>query len=117
MHPACEVCRGACCESLLVPVMRDKDSRDFFATRGSVFTVLGQPFDTLELPTPCRHLDACGKCGVYESRPQPCRTYEVGSKECRLTVKRRRTEKADMILALIDALTQNDSSQPNDATK
>lgn len=110
MHPACEVCQGACCESLLLPIA--KDDRAFFATRGDVFTILGQPHDVLELPTPCRHLDACGKCGIYDARPQPCRTYEVGSKDCRLTVKRRRATKADKILALIDALPQNNDTNP-----
>ena len=109
MHPACEVCRGACCESLYVPVVRDKDARDFYNTRGSVFTIIGQPHDIAEIETRCRHLDACGKCSVHDAKPAPCTAFEVGCKECRLAIKRRRTEKADDILRLIDQLpTTND---------
>jgi Fe-S-cluster containining protein len=113
MHPACEVCRGACCESLLVPVLRAPSTLAFYATRGDVFTVLGQPHDICELPTPCRHLDSCGACSIYESRPSACHTFEVGSRECRLTVKRRRATKADKILALIDSLPQTNNDTTN----
>lgn len=100
----CEVCRGACCESLIVPVSAHKDSVEFFSTRGQVFTVLGIPNKFLEVQARCSHLCDRGTCSIYDTRPNQCRAYAVGSKECRLTVKRRRPEQADQILSLIDAL-------------
>lgn len=108
MHPACEVCRGACCESLYVPIARDKATRDFYNTRGQVFTVLGQPHDIAEIDSQCRHLDICGRCVIHDSKPAACDAFEVGCKECRLAIKRRRSHQADDILRLIDHLPTND---------
>ena len=110
MHPACEVCRGACCESLYIPVLRDKVTRDFYSTRGSVFTILGQPHDMAELDARCRHLDACGKCSIHDTKPAACSAFEVGCKECRLAIKRRRSQKADDIIRLIDQLPTNNDT-------
>jgi len=108
MHAACEVCRGACCESVYVPILRDKDTREFYATRGSVFTIYGQKNDMAEIDSRCRHLDACGLCTIHDSKPAACDAFEVGCKECRLAIKRRRADQADRIISLIDALSTND---------
>ena len=100
----CELCRGACCESLFMPIGPDRHSVEFYSTRGKVFTLLGVRHKFLEVEARCPNLASCGTCSTYETRPHQCRIYAVGSAECRLTVKRRRPDQADAILSLIDAL-------------
>lgn len=99
MSNACKLCRGACCESLLIPVNDDKFSKDFWMTRGNVFEMQGQSF--VELENRCKHLEGCGSCGIYNDRPTACRIYEVGSTACIQTIKTRRADQADAIIALI----------------
>jgi len=48
----------------------------------------------------CKHLIG-GKCGIYESRPEVCKRFEVGSDECITAIHRRRPHKVDAILQLI----------------
>lgn len=83
MNAACEICRGACCESMVMGLPHG----DF----GVWLRYHGEPIgkERVELPSPCRMLVE-GKCSVWESRPEHCRCYEVGGEACRATVRRRR---------------------------
>jgi Fe-S-cluster containining protein len=92
----CDLCRGACCESIvLTPPPTDA---------GRWLGYHGTPLPTgeIELATPCAHL-CCGRCAIHDFRPDYCRTYEVGSAACRATVLRRRPDQAAEILALMPA--------------
>lgn len=93
MNPACQICRGACCESLVFE-LPDSDL-------GRWLGVHGKPIGPaqVELPAPCTKLGTCGSCTIHETRPDHCRTYEVGGIDCRATVLRRRPEQAPEILA------------------
>lgn len=94
----CDLCRGACCETLVLPVelglMSQQDKR-FFRLRGD-FEPGG-----LRVDAPCRQLTDEGRCGIYQSRPDACRTYEVGSPACRAAVRARRGDLAPVIEGLM----------------
>jgi hypothetical protein len=94
---ACMICRGACCETIVMPPIP--------GDAGTWLALHGKALDggRVELATPCRALGVCGMCGIYESRPQNCRDFAVGGPLCRDTVRRRRPEDAEQILKLIDA--------------
>lgn len=96
MHPACALCRGACCESLVLHDLPPGEPSRFLALHGEVL-----PDGSLELPVPCTQLMKCGECSIHPHRPQPCRDYAVGSIACRATVLRRRPAQSAQILALL----------------
>jgi hypothetical protein len=95
MHAACNLCRGACCESLVIDLPAGPVG-DWLAAHGAA---IAGP--AVELPTPCRHLCASGTCTIWQNRPTPCVDYAVGSPACRATVLRRRPARAAEILALL----------------
>jgi len=99
MSEACKLCRGACCESLLVPIGDDKISKDFWATRGRVFEMYDHTY--VELENKCGKLTPCGSCGIYPDRPEACIIYQVGSQACLQTIKTRRADQAEAIIQLI----------------
>ena len=65
MSKACELCKGACCESILLPISPSPTSTEFYAARGSVFHIAGSTF--AEVPARCPHLSGSGKCKTYPS--------------------------------------------------
>lgn len=92
MHPACELCGGACCESFVVPVelgLVSPDTRRWLRMRGR-FEAAG-----LRVNAACENLEG-GRCAVHASRPQVCREYEVGGVACRAAVRARRSEWRDI---------------------
>ena len=92
---ACELCRGACCESLLEPVPIDPVISEFRRARGKQITP-----KLIETETVCPSLKD-GRCDRYNRRPAICEAYKVGGRDCRETVKRRRPKQAASILALL----------------
>lgn len=97
LNPACALCRGACCESFIAPVRyADEDSQRWLSYHGEV-TEQG-----IYLDCKCAKLKH-GKCGIYESRPNVCRTFQVGSPNCIASVYRRREHKAEHIIQLMEA--------------
>jgi Fe-S-cluster containining protein len=94
----CEICKGACCESLVFPAFNE-DLREFLEVRGRMVDDYHA-----EVETRCPKLTACGRCSIHDTRPVTCRLYAVGSKACLDTVDRRRTgEQREAILAAIKA--------------
>jgi Fe-S-cluster containining protein len=92
---ACELCRGACCESIILPLAGlDDDGARWFRYHGKPMG------EAVELQTRCEYLRH-GRCGCYQTRPEPCRAFSVGGELCRSTVERRRPEQAAAILALL----------------
>jgi Fe-S-cluster containining protein len=92
---ACELCRGACCESIILPLTGlNDDGARWFRYHGRLIG------DAVELAAKCEHLRH-GRCDCYDTRPEPCRQFTVGGELCVSTVKRRRPNQAAAILALL----------------
>lgn len=85
MNPACELCAGACCETVVFPLPVDPppDTVRWLGYHGEIRN------RTIRVDAPCSKLDG-GKCSIWSMRPQPCRDYEVGSPACKAAVKARR---------------------------
>ena len=96
---ACDLCKGACCESILIPIDASPMTTEFYEARGSVLEIVGQIF--AELPARCPYLSNLGKCMTYGKRPVACSRFAVGSTMCVTAIKRRRPTQADAILALL----------------
>jgi Fe-S-cluster containining protein len=96
---ACKLCKGACCESLLIPIDRNPMVTEFYDVRSVTLEIKGQPFAKIE--SRCPLLKECGRCRIYASRPVACIRYEVGSPMCLATVERRRIDQAEAIKALM----------------
>lgn len=95
MNPACELCRGACCESITLPLPANPDHAQWLALHGRPS---GE--GAVRLECQCRQLKN-GKCAIYEERPQVCRDYEPGSRACLSTVVLRRPGNARAIFELL----------------
>lgn len=95
MNPACKLCRGACCESLMIPLPADEGAAMWLSLHGRP----GFP-GTVRLECACRKLRD-GKCTIHDSRPSVCVDYPVGGESCRATVRLRRPGMAAEILELM----------------
>lgn len=93
MKTPCDICKGACCESIVVTAAGFSDEAHWLRLHGK--DVGG---DSLEIEAPCRKL-CNGRCSIHDYRPSKCRLYAVGGPDCRATVLRRRPEQAKEILA------------------
>ena len=98
---ACELCKGACCESILLPIDASPMTTEFYEARGSVFELYGHQY--AELPARCPYLSNLGKCMTYAQRPVACSRFVVGSVMCVTAIKRRRPDRAEAIMALLPA--------------
>lgn len=96
MNEACKLCRGACCESIKLPLPADPDVAQWLGLHGRVSSA------TVALECKCRAL-VDGKCSIYQDRPQVCRDYAPGSPACRETVVLRRRGEMFRIIALLDS--------------
>ena len=93
----CEICRGACCESLLLPGHLIVDL-EWAQVRG--MRLIGAGREAWEISLPCTKLSPLGACSIYESRPKVCRDYRVGSYGCAWALERRRFhENREAVLA------------------
>lgn len=92
---ACERCKGACCESIFIPLKyKDEDAQRWLGFHGQEVET-GISFDCK-----CSKLKN-GKCSIYESRPNVCKEYEPGSDACLNTILKRRNYIAEEIFGLI----------------
>lgn len=97
MHPACDICRGACCEGMVLCPQNygyRGDSLDWWRYHG-IETKRG-----IYLNCRCRHL-AGGKCAIYDTRPQCCRDFSPGATGCLDAIHRVRPQQAQAILAVL----------------
>ena len=92
----CEECRGACCESICLPLysnptgsLRVNEVNRWLAVHGTIEQLNGH--DHVELEVRCAKLTPAGRCGIYETRPLPCALYAPGGVDCLNTVAKRRT--------------------------
>ncbi len=99
MNTACDLCKGACCSSFVVPLnvaMLTNQDRRFFRLRGTI------EVNSLRIQAPCSVLGKDGRCGDYDGRPDACRTYKVGGDACRAAIKAQRSpEHAAAIVELL----------------
>ena len=78
----CEHCTAACCNYIALPIDKP-ETRDEFEDlrwfllheRIAVFVEDGQWY--ISFVTPCRHLQADNRCGIYATRPKICRSYST----------------------------------------
>lgn len=101
MNAACELCKGACCESIVVG-QPEGDTGRWLALHGRT----AEP-GTIELETPCIMLCG-GKCSIWKTRPDQCSAYPVGGADCRATVLRRRPNWREIIDAMPPPLTNSE---------
>ena len=95
----CDICRGACCETLVTPLSQDDRVNEWLAARGEVC----EKFVRLECR--CKHLDPDGRCRIYRTRPQLCRDYPVGSPACIEAIRHRRSAlMMDVIIRYIEKI-------------
>ncbi len=91
-HPACVVCRGACCESITLDLRSENaDVQRWLDLHGQ--RVVGG----LNLACACSALRE-GRCTIYDDRPRVCRDYAVGSAACLAAIARRRPEPARAVI-------------------
>ena len=81
----CEHCTAKCCRYFALAIDTPATRKDFdylrwylMHERAAVFTEDETWY--LLIHTPCRHLQADQRCGVYATRPQICRDYST--KDC-----------------------------------
>lgn len=89
----CLECRGACCEDLAWPVkgLSEATAELLRVRSGQGEVTLVPGVRAIVVPCACAHLEASGRCGIYETRPQVCRLYVPGGDACLEVLKRRRT--------------------------
>lgn len=76
----CEYCTAKCCHYFALPIDRPKEFSDFDYIRWYLLhdraTVFVEDYDWyLLVHTVCKHLQDDYRCGIYETRPQICRSY------------------------------------------
>lgn len=108
----CGECRGACCESICIPLFDNptgnfliNENNRWLAAHGTldpakekhtqVFDKVApqniMTGDRVKLEVRCTKLTDEGECSIYKERPLPCVLYEPGGPDCLATVKARRT--------------------------
>ena len=78
----CEHCTAACCRYIALPIDTPDTPADFddvrwflIHERVTVFVEDGDWYVAFD--TPCRHLQADHRCGIYATRPKVCRDYST----------------------------------------
>lgn len=98
LHKACALCKGACCESFVLPLPADKNISKWLSLHG---TPEGPMWRSVRFECACRLLKS-GKCTAYNDRPEPCKEYKVGGEGCRQTIRTRRAHMVEAITRLIE---------------
>jgi len=76
----CEHCTGLCCEYIALPLETPETAGDFddvrwYLLHKNVFVFVEDDDWYIGFRTPCGHLAAGGRCGIYRTRPRICRQY------------------------------------------
>lgn len=93
MNRACEICKGACCESIVFKVPETDEGR--WLGMHATPTTGGKH----EINVKCNALCG-GKCSVWNSRPAVCVNFEVGGDACIDTLMRRRPNWQEIVKAM-----------------
>ncbi len=103
MNPACAACKGACCETLTLPMPTQANIIEWISLRGRVEGKM------IRVEVPCRELTGDGACGIHATKPQICRDFAVGSPACISAIRARRGNDAARLIKLAR------TNQPNQA--
>ena len=81
----CDHCTAKCCRYFALPIDTPKNRRDFDFMRWYLLhdraTIFVEDYTWyLLVHTTCKHLQADHRCGIYETRPDICRSYTTN--EC-----------------------------------
>ena len=95
MASPCDLCRGACCEGIILPVkVNEPDVKRWLSYHGED---VGRGW---LFPCKCSKLKN-GKCKIYSTRPNVCREFDVGSPGCLEAIELRRPHKKEAIIESI----------------
>ena len=80
LGPPCHDCTAKCCKYFALQIDKpttpdDHDHIRWYLVHQHVVVWMQDGDWYLEVRTPCRHLLADNRCGIYHTRPQICRTY------------------------------------------
>ena len=84
----CAECRGACCETIVIPLSAHDDTDRWLVLHGQRVGVQGVQ---VALNCRCTALTEDGQCSIYADRPELCRGYPAGGADCLETVRTSRT--------------------------
>jgi Fe-S-cluster containining protein len=86
----CDICKGACCEIFSVNFNGvAEDTLRWIRFHG---IDMGEvPSGMVAFNCRCSKLNNHGKCSIYDSRPEICRKFPVGSPACLKAVHERRS--------------------------
>ena len=83
MNKTCKACEGACCKTLMFPlVLFGPEGQALLRTRAIV-----EQAGNVLIPAHCNHLCPNGQCRDYEHRPNSCKVYKVNGPACEMTRK------------------------------
>ena len=76
----CEHCTAVCCRYIALPIDPPDTPAEFedvrwFLLHESVSIFIEDDDWYIAFHTPCRHLQADHRCGIYDTRPKICRSY------------------------------------------
>ena len=96
IHPACEICGGACCKSFLI-------WKGVFKTDVSAWLALHgkEEGNGVRFDLQCSALKD-GLCSIYDHRPEMCKTAKVGNRMCLDAIDRFASERKDAIKTAIE---------------
>jgi len=86
----CNICRGACCESITLEITGPTNDFQRFLEYRTSPQITGKGRIGRNFECRCLMLKD-GRCLVYEKRPKMCADFEPGGEVCRATVATRRT--------------------------
>lgn len=78
----CSYCTAKCCQYFALPVEAPTTHADFdnfrwYLLHGQASLFTDDEVWYLCVLTPCKHLQADYRCGIYETRPQICRDHTI----------------------------------------
>lgn len=82
----CDHCTAKCCRYYALPIETPKTRKDFdyirwYLLHGETTVFIEEGSWYLLVHTPCKHLQADNRCGIYETRPRICREYTTDNCE------------------------------------
>ena len=82
----CDYCTARCCRYFAFPIEKPKSEQDFdhlrwYMLHGRVAIFVEDETWYLMVYADCKHIQPDHRCGIYETRPQICRSYSTDNCE------------------------------------
>ena len=76
----CDYCTAKCCQYIALPIDTPTEWKDFdylrwYLAHGEISIFVDDGNWYIMMHKTCNHLQPDNRCGIYEDRPQICRTY------------------------------------------